>query len=392
MRTPPLIAGSLVFLLCASLAWPAALQRKETPAKSAKPVHVVDPYAIPLPSQGAYTGAYCPDPDTNQVTEKSIYDFEMMAGKKAFFVHLFVNWLEDNPVGESVFLAFPSQMCEMIRRRGCVPLITWQANLEAKDPDEGFLLDRIAKGEFDDHVRAWADAIKQYPGPVLLRWGQEMNGDWYPWSGVQNGGNKPLPGPTQTSPSGPARFRRAWIHMQDVFRIENVANVQWVWSVYHSNPVGQSWNEAENYWPGDERVNWIGISAVNWSRANRDGWKKWRNFVDLMDGCYKKVTTKFPTKPILLAEWACANQADSEDGDKSAWIKEALKTLPKRYQKVKAVCWYNDSVEAQPGYYPANFRLDFAPHRKTYAQGIAASYYMDHIPKQIFLRQAKGAR
>ena len=388
MRAHGLIAVVVLFLISSSWAQPAVLQLKQLPPRAKASVYVPDPYAIPLPEQGAYTGAYCPDPDLHLVTEKSIYDFESMAGKRAFFVHVFVPWMEDNPVGDSTFLPFPTLTCEMIRRRGSIPLITWQANLEAKDDEKGYLLDRITKGEFDNHIRAWAEKIKQHPGPVLLRWGAEMNGDWFPWSGAQNGGNKPLPGPAEPGPSGPARFRRTWIHIHDIFKIENVSNVRWVWSVYHSNPASQSWNEPQAYWPGDDRVDWIGISAVNWSLANRDGWKKWKTFVELMDGCYRKLTAMFPAKPILLAEWACANQADRGDGDKSLWIQEALKALPKRYPGVKAVCWYNDSMEAQPGFYPSNFRLDFTPHRKTYAQGIGTAYYWDRIPKQAMPKQA----
>lgn len=365
---------------------PSPVSKKEKPqtqASTVQPVPPPDPYAIPIPPSGAYTGAYCPDADSHEVTEKTIYDFEAMAGKKILFVHLFVNWLEDNPMGESEFLRFPAQTCEMIRKRGSIPMITWQANIEAHDPEAGFLLDRIAFGEFDDYLRSWADKIKAHPGPVLLRWGQEMNGNWFSWSGAQNGGDKPLPGSPPGEASGPMRFRRAWIHIHNIFRIQGVTNVRWVWSVYHSNPSRAPWNEIEAYWPGDDRVDWIGISAINWSKANREGWKKWTGFSEMFDACYKRLTSKFPSKPIMLSEWGCANPADLQEGDKAVWIRDAFKLLPKRYPKVKAICWYNDMVEAQLGYFPANFRLDFAPHRKAYAQSMDGSYYLARIPTAI---------
>ncbi len=341
----------------------------------------VDPYLFPVPSHGAYTGAYCPDPDTHAITEKSIYDFVALTGKKILFVHLFVNWLEDDPMGESAFLPFPAQTCEMIRRMGSVPLITWQANLEPNESGKGYLLDRIAQGEFDEHLRSWAGKIKRHAGPIFLRWGHEMNGDWFPWSGAQNGGGKPMPGSASADASGPIRFQQAWNHIQDVFRMERVTNVQWVWSVYHSNLLDQAWNETEAYWPGPDRVDWLGICAVNLSRANSEGRGKWQNFGDIIDPCYERLVGLFPGKPILLAEWACANQVDKEDGDKATWIKEAFSALPRKYPQIKAICWYNDSMEVQPGYYPANLRLDFAPHSKAYAQGVSSSYYLETMPK-----------
>ncbi len=340
-----------------------------------------DPFAIPIPDKGAYTGAYCPASWSGDVTEKSIYDFETATGKKAFFVQVFVNWLQENPVGEADFSPFPSQACETIRRRGSIPLITWQPNMPAKDA-EGYMLDRISGGEFDDYLRAWADKIKKHPGPVLLRWGHEMNGDWFSWSGAQNGGGSHLPG-DKPGPAGPTRFLRAWRHIQDVFRIQGVKNVRWVWSVYHSNVAGKSWNDIASYWPGDERVNWIGISAVNWSRGNRPGWKEWKSFSDIVEACYREIAWRYPNKPIFITEMACANHVDVQDGDKANWIRDALKKIPKKYTQIKAICWFNQSVEAEPGFYPANFTLDFAPHRKAYAQGLESSYYWDSLPKPL---------
>ena len=367
-------ASKLIGFVCAAF---AALWISTATAKDLLHFQPAQTDALPIPQNGAYTGAYCPDSETHQVSEKTIYDFETMSEKKIVFVHLFVNWIEDNAIGDVAFIAFPSQACEMIQRRGSIPLITWRCNVL---PNEGQnLLDLIANGEFDDHLRSWADKIKQRRGLVFLRWGHEMNGDWFPWSSALNGGEKPMPG-VGGSPSGPTRFKKAWRHITDIFRIQGATNVRWVWSVYPGNAVGGVWNEIENYWPGDDRVDWISISVRNYSLSNLADRIKWKNFGEILDAYYGRVTKRLPAKPLMLAEWGCANQVDAAEGDKTLWIKDAFKILPKKYRSIKAICWYNDTIQGEPGFFPANFRLDFTPHNKAYAEGIASSYFVEEIP------------
>ncbi len=383
MRLPVLMACRhaaaafpMVFALITLNAWSGSVWAgagKATPV----PPHSYD---IPVPSEGAYTGAYCPDSISHQVTEKSLVEFEQATGKKNMFVHVFVDWLEDNALGQSSFIPFPKQACEMIYAHGAIPLITWQANIEARHQEYGFMLDRIANGEFDDHLKTWTKKIKQFPGTIFIRWGHEMNGDWFPWSGAQNGSEKPVVG-EPAGPLGPARYRTAWNHIWELFQRENVNNVRWVWSVFPANSLGHVWNDEDTYWPGDDYVDWIGVSVINWSKANRKSGKGWKNFSDIVEGAYQKLTAKHPTKPLMLAEFACANPVDLQEGNKAKWIKEALKIIPSKYPQIKALCWYNDTVEAHPGFYPANFRLDFSPYRKAYSEGIAPAYFKDKISK-----------
>lgn len=52
-----------------------------------------------------------------------------------------------------------------------------------------FTLDRIVNGDFDDDLRVWARAARDFGSPLIAEFGTEVNGEWFPWNGVWNGGS-----------------------------------------------------------------------------------------------------------------------------------------------------------------------------------------------------------
>ena len=81
----------------------------------------------------------------------------------------------------------------------------------------------------------------------MIRFGHEMNGDWYGWSGQ------------------PAAYVAAWRHVVSVFRGEGAANVKWVWSPNVDNgdyPFAR-------YFPGDSWVDYVALDGYNWGRSRR---------------------------------------------------------------------------------------------------------------------------
>ena len=79
-----------------------------------------------------------------------------------------------------------------------------------------YRLRNIIAGRFDPYIRPGQDA-RRLRRPVRLRFAQEMNGNWYPWSEHANGNR-------------PHEFVRAWRHIHDIFRAAGATNVEWVWS------------------------------------------------------------------------------------------------------------------------------------------------------------------
>ena len=160
-------------------------------------------------------------------------------------------------------------------RPGMTPMISW--NLPLAD-------NRISDGSQDAYIRAQADAIRAYGGPVFLRLDWEMNASWY------TGWN--MPGVS------PAQFVAAWRHVYAVFRQQGATNAAFVWCpTLWNGPGGRS---ASDWYPGDAYVGWLGIDAYPQSAVapfilNGPG--------GLNDTAAFAVAHD---KPLMVAEWAPA--------------------------------------------------------------------------------------
>ena len=89
---------------------------------------------------------------------------------------------------------------------GQVPVITWEPMVADTDPP---VLAALAAGDHDDDIRRGcrevAEAIRGGM-TVIIRPIHEMNGDWYPWCGLPNGG----------AAGGPAAYITAFRHVAGV--------------------------------------------------------------------------------------------------------------------------------------------------------------------------------
>ena len=102
----------------------------------------------------------------------------------------------------------------------------------------------IAAGASDAYIRRFALAVRRLGLPIVLSFGHEMNGGWYPWG---------------TSTVSPAAFVAAWRHIHDLFVQAGASNVIWMWNPNIINPVPQV--QLRPYYPGDAYVDWVGITG-----------------------------------------------------------------------------------------------------------------------------------
>jgi beta-mannanase len=93
--------------------------------------------------------------------------------------------------------------------------------------------------------RQWARQARDSNVAVLLRFAPEMNGDWRPWSVNDS----------------PQDFIHAWRHLHDVFDQEGAGNVKWV---FNPNVSFTGSVAIENFWPGADYVDWLGVDGYNW--------------------------------------------------------------------------------------------------------------------------------
>ena len=192
---------------------------------------------------------------------------------------------------------------------GRTPMETWWGI----DPRQ------IVNGSQDALITTRAKAVAAYGKPLFLRWGAEMNGNWYAWSGSAVGND-------------PSVFVAAWRHIHDIFAAVDVHNVSWVWAPNaDSHPGGvsiTSWNNWRNYYPGDAYVDWVGIDGYNWGVTD-----SWQSFGQVFGPVYADYAAR---KPIMIAETGSVEAG----GNKAAWIADAAAWM-KAHQDISALVYFD---------------------------------------------------
>jgi membrane-bound metal-dependent hydrolase YbcI (DUF457 family) len=226
-----------------------------------------------------------------------------------------------------------------IAARGAVPMIGWEPWNEA---GRGFRLAAIARGRFDGYIRRSAREAKLWGGPILVRFGQEMNGSWAPWQRGVDGTTGP-------------RFVAAWRHTVRIFRRVGATNVSWVWCPYVNNgPL-----PFMSFYPGDRWVDWLALDGFNWGEPI-----SWQTFPKIFDASYRKLARLAP-KPIMIAEIG----SDDTGGSKAHWLRRTLNHQLPRLKRLRAVVWF----DATDG---ADFRIDSsASALAAFREGIASPLY-----------------
>lgn len=306
---------------------PTAAVPTETPSPEASPseddevVQATGPVQAPAGS-ALYWGVHQPGVpyDTD-----SLDRLESEVGAEPAIVMWYQEWAGSPP--------FPASAVAEVLDQGAVPMITWEAwSPPASDPSlepgdalaeaqqPAFQLSRIADGAYDDYLRGYAQDVADFGGPVMLRPFHEMNGFWYPWGGTVNGNR-------------PADFVDAWRHLRGIFEDAGADNVTWVWSVNHLSLPDRADNQVDAYWPGEDEVDWIGVSGFNFGDTSEVS--SWRSF----EGVYGDVLDRLQAydKPIVLAEIATVPSG----GDAGAWIDDAFTHIRADHPAIGGLVWFD---------------------------------------------------
>jgi len=251
------------------------------------------------PDQGCYVGVFPGWGEfEDSVDAQQLVDFENLSGKSVAFVPYSVFWGR-NYVSRTNL--------DEISNYGAIPLLRfmpwgepyWEPGYQSE-----YDLQRIIDGDFDSFLLDWANVIKSYGKPVMITFGPEMNGNWFPWSGVFQGGGKTNRYGDPDKADGPEKYVDAFRHIVILFRNAEVNNATWYFQPNHESYPDKEWNSIENYYPGDEYIDWVGISV--YGAQYRD--ESWVGFEEVMQPIYNELTTKFPNKPIMLCEWGVAER------------------------------------------------------------------------------------
>jgi beta-mannanase len=261
--------------------------------------------------------------------------WEQAIRKHASVVMWYADWTTPPP---------SSLQLDAVAERGSVPEITWEPwrSHPAAKAQPLYALRNIADGRFDAYIRSWAERLASYGRPVRLRFAQEMNGNWYPWSEHANGNR-------------PGEFVRAWRHVHDVFRSAGATNAEWVWS-----PAAIRIRSSE--YPGDGYVSIVAVTVFNGGSQLR--YARWRSAPSLLGRSLARLHAIAPRKPVELSEVGCAEQG----GSKAAWIAGLFRTL-RRHPEITSVIWYDLAKGS-------DWRLASSREAAAaFAAGVAASRY-----------------
>lgn len=331
-----------------------------------------------VPPKGMYTGAFIEFGDReDDVTLEKIDEFERLVGKHQAIVASSSYWGEQT---------FPSDNVRLIARHGSIPLIYWspwdRPYQEGLPPDK-YDLRSITAGVHDAYIDRWADSAKAIGTPIIVSFANEMNGSWFPWSGLLYGSSEPVPGAAKAPPyAGPETFKQAYRHVVDRVRARGASNVQFVLHLMnYSDPV-DVWNVAKEYYPGPEYCDWLGLSVYG-SQFPAD--KEWAPFPPLLDWPYTELSQLDPKKPIMLCEWGVAEIPRL--GDKAQWYRDGFRTLQDpRYSRIKAVVywherWQNsldpDGGNAKNAGKYSNLRVNSSPEAlEAYRSGVANPFFL----------------
>ena len=277
--------------------------------------------AISPPPGGVATGVFIDGAPLGKPGLSAWDSWSTLVGKRPLYVMWYTDW-------SSTYQAYAVKDAY---GRGSSPVITW----EMKNRRSNISYADVLAGKWNKYIDTWAGAVKTDSRQIFLRFGHEMNGDWYGWGGAKNG----------ASLAAAQQFVATWKFIRDRFTRAGATNVTWVWCPNAESVPNAEWNAVENYYPGDAYVDWTCADGYNWGASQtmaKNGWDShWQTFDDVFGSAYQRITTLAPSKPFLVGEFASSETG----GNKAAWITDAATRMKTSYPQLRAFIWFNMNKE-----------------------------------------------
>lgn len=272
---------------------------------------------------------------------------ESATGRPHAAVMIYTSWDERDAVIDELF----GRRLPEIWDGGHVPLVTWEPRGRFRASPRVEV--RAARGRHDAYVRRFARHMRDWlAGPdriyatpddrrAWLRFAPEMNGDWAAW-GAASGTNDP------------ADFVAMWRRVRAIFNEEGLdpSRLAWIWSV---NATDEGGPPAEAFWPGDDAVEWIGLSGFNWGTSRV--WSRWQTPEGIFDPMLARVRA-LSSKPVAVVETASTSRTGHgrDRRAKSAWIADLYAWALAR--RVGMVVWFDLDKETDWGVSGRGGRVD----------------------------------
>ena len=220
---------------------------------------------------------------------------------------------------------------------------TVELTLQTNDAEDGGnMVYDILNGDHDAYLREYARMVADFGGPVLFRLGNEMNGEWCPYSAHHTARDTEI-------------YKALYRYVYAIFEEAGADNVIWVWNPNGVSFPGFKWNHELMYYPGDEYVDIVGMTAYNTGTYYYASGERWIEFDTLYDGLYGSYLARYG-QPLMITEFACSGMG----GDKEAWVAGMFEHI-RRYDRIKIAVWWDGKDLDKNGDVSRSYVIDDPP-------------------------------
>ncbi len=318
---------------------------------------------IPPPDGGIYHGTMAGwGINGDSINVERINNFVRKAGKGVATVYFGQNWFDG--------IKFPGYEAAAIYSLGAIPFISLlpRSSYNQYHIDSIYSFEKILHGDFDKELTQWAIDAKNWDIPLMLDFAPEMNGNWFPWSGQYNfyDGNIKSAG---------RMYSDTYRHIVDIFRKAGCTKITWAFHPNGGSHNAAKWNNMKQYYPGDDYVDWIGVSIYGSQRVG----DRWLEVIDTFDETYDNMAGISSNKPLALFEFGVTE--DKERGNKSQWIQDVFNFVTSSgYSRIKLISYWNQNFPIYNQGKIVNYSLmqiDTSPE--------VLYVYRENINKNIFI-------
>jgi hypothetical protein len=251
--------------------------------------------------------------------------------KKLKYVNWFIQFATD---GTTTAKSLPGKEVQSLLDNGYRPIITWEPlfrGYDRLDPVQPSL-DKIINGNYNSYIDAFGDKLKSFDDTVIIRLMHEFDGDWYPWSLVENGHD-------------PNKYIAAFRKVVDRVRARGATKVLWMWCTNGDYFPRRSYNFIVNAYPGDNYVDIVATDIYN--NHTPTELPDWKSFKLKAVETYYYLSKYFPQKPLFVCELGCRERYSTENTSsekKAAWLARMDKELQSNFSKVRALVFFSSFV------------------------------------------------
>lgn len=298
----------------------------------------------------SYLGIFAPQNDLGFTDLRNVKSISKEINENFDIISLYLAWNKNSG-------SFPQSILDSIYLQKSIPMITWEPwlNTFKNEIDTNkHVYDLIEEGFFDSFITDFAYKLKKFERPIFLRFAHEFDNPFYPWF--------------LSGPNASAKFKKAWIHTYNIFKSSGATNVVWIWNPWKSQNI-------EEFYPGEEYVDWFGVNILNYGIHNPDG--EWHEFRDLYEP-FRSEFKNLPATPVIISEFGAIN----DDFRQTQWIDNAFYDIENELSEVISVIYFNSKVDKNwPSGYNYFENLDWTISKSSKIK----SYFSNkQVPEYVF--------